>query len=184
MRVFRWGMCVVGRDRIWIRRTRSNYMELGYERPTLINGSAIPSITGPTYRSDAIYVSIPHACTGKRGEGVWPPPGEGATPVDPILRSSGQVDSTGIVDSVVGPSREHSPTHGFDGGSGGSHSRNVSGNSPDPLLPPGVTSSTTPPSLTLVNPSGPHTAPPTRSSTLKDVVRVGGRIAGIRRRTS
>ena len=104
-------------------------------------------------------------------EGVWPPPGEGATLVDPILRSSSQVDLTGIVDSVMGPSRELSPTHGFDGGGGGgSHSRNVSGNSQAPLLPPGVTSSPTPPSLTLVNPSGPHTATPTRSSPLKDGV--------------
>ena len=86
-------------------------------------------------------------------EGVWPPPGEGAT----------LVDLTGTVDSIMGPGREGSPTHGFDGGGGGggSHSRNVSGNSQAPLLPPGVTSSPTPPSLTLVNPSGPHTATPT-----------------------
>jgi hypothetical protein len=98
-------------------------------------------------------------------EGVWPPPGEGATLVDPILRSSSQVDLTGIVDSVK---REENSTHEFDGG--GSHSRNVSGNSQSPLLPPGITSSPTPPSLTLVNPSGPHTATPTRSSPLKDAV--------------
>ena len=75
----------------------------------------------------------------------------------------------------MGPSREDSPTHGFDGGGGGSHSRNVSGNSQAPLLPPGVTSSHTPPSLTLVNPSsGLHTAIPTWSSPLKDVVCAGG----------
>jgi hypothetical protein len=117
-------------------------------------------------------------------EGVWPPPGEGATIVDPILRSSSHVDLTGIVDSVMGPSREHSPTHGFDGGGGGSHSRNVSGNSQAPLLPPGVTFSPTPPSLTLVNPSGPHTATPTWSSTSKDVVRPGTRAARIRWRIS
>jgi hypothetical protein len=98
-------------------------------------------------------------------EGVWPPPGEGATLVDPILRSSSQVDLTGIADSVI---REDNSTHGFNGG--GSHSRNVSGNSQAPLLPPGITSSPTPPSLTLVNPSGPHTATPTRSSPLKDAV--------------
>jgi hypothetical protein len=136
-------------------------MELGYERPTLISGSATPSITGFTYRGDAVYESIPHACTGKRDEGVWPPPGEGATLVDPILRSSSHVDLTGIVDSVMGPSREGIPTHGFDGGGGGSQSRNVSGNNQAPLLPPGVTSSPTPPSLTLVNPSGSHTVTPT-----------------------
>ena len=61
------------------------------------------------------------------------PPGEGATLVDPILRSSSQVDLTGTVHSVMGPGREGSPTHGFDGGGGESlvesHSRNVSGNS-------------------------------------------------------
>jgi hypothetical protein len=33
-------------------------------------------------------------------------------PIDPILRSSSEVDLTGIVDSVMGPSREGSPTHG------------------------------------------------------------------------
>jgi hypothetical protein len=60
-------------------------------------------------------------------EGVWPPPGEGATLVDPILRSSSQVDLTGTMDSVMGPGREGSPTHGFDGEGEGSHSRNVSG---------------------------------------------------------
>jgi hypothetical protein len=59
-----------------------------------------------------------------------------------------------------------------------SHSRNVGGNSQAPLLPPGVTSSPTPPSLTLVNRSGPHTATPTRSSTSKDAVRVGGTSSG------
>jgi hypothetical protein len=117
-------------------------------------------------------------------EGVWPPPGEGATLVDPILRSSSQVDLTEIVDSVMGPSREHSPAHGFDGGGGGSHSRNVSGNSRAPLLPPGVKSSPAPPSLTLVNPSGPHLATPTWSSTLKDVVRPGTRAARTRWRIS
>jgi len=75
----------------------------------------------------------------------------------------------------VGPSREGSPTHGL-----GGHSRNVSGNSRAPLLPPGVTSSSpTPPSSTLVNPSGPHTATPTRSGPLKDaVVRAGGTSSG------
>jgi hypothetical protein len=26
-----------------------------------------PSFTGPTYRCDAVYESIPHVCTGKRG---------------------------------------------------------------------------------------------------------------------
>ena len=77
-------------------------------------------------------------------EGVWPPSGGGVTLVDPILRSSSQVDLTGIVDSVIGPSREHSPTHGFDGGGGGSHLRNVSGNSQVPLLLPSVTFSLTP----------------------------------------
>jgi hypothetical protein len=46
------------------------------------------------------------------------PPGEGATLVDPILRSSSQVDLTGTVHSVMGPGREGSPTHGFDGGGG------------------------------------------------------------------
>ena len=88
------------------------------------------------------------------------------------------------MDSVIGPSREDSPPHGLDGG-GGSHSRNVSGNSQAPLLPPGVTSSPTPPSLTLVNPSGSHTATPMRSSPLKGVVvRAGGMIMSLRRRTS
>jgi hypothetical protein len=48
------------------------------------------------------------------------------------------------MDSIIGPSREHSPTHGFDDGGGGSHSRNISGNSQAPLLPPGVTSPPTP----------------------------------------
>ena len=109
---------------------------------------------------------------------MWPPPGEGATLVDPILRTSSQVDLTGIVDSMMGPSREGIPTHGFDSGGGGSHSRNVSGNNQAPLLPPGVTSSPTPPSLTLVNPSGPHTATPTRPSPLKDV-RAGAQAARI-----
>jgi hypothetical protein len=131
-------------------------MELGYERPTLISGSATPSITGPTYRGDAVYESLPHVCMGKRE----PPPDEGVMLVDPILRSSSQVDLTGIVDGVMGPSRESIPTHGFDGGGGGSHST-ISGNSPAPLLPPGVMSSPTPPLLTLVNLSGPHTATPT-----------------------
>ena len=46
----------------------------------------------------------------------------------------------------------------------------MDGNNQAPLLPPGVTSSPTPPSLTLVNPSGPHTATPTRSSPLKDAL--------------
>jgi hypothetical protein len=102
-------------------------------------------------------------------EGVWPPPGvRSDARRSYILRSSSQVDLTGIVDSVMGPSREGSPTHGS-----GGHSRNVSGNSQAPLLPPGVTSSPTPPSLTLVNPSGSHTATPTRSRPLKDVVRAG-----------
>jgi hypothetical protein len=79
-----------------------------------------------------------------------------------------ELESGRIVDSVQGPS---SPTHGLDGGGGGgSHSRNVSGNSQAPLLPPGVTSSPTSPSLTPVNLSGPHTATPTRSSFLKDAV--------------
>jgi hypothetical protein len=40
------------------------------------------------------------------------------TLVDPILRRSSQVDLTGIVDSVMGPGREGSPTRGFDGGGG------------------------------------------------------------------
>ena len=44
-------------------------------------------------------------------EGVWLPPGEGETLVDPISRRSSQVGLTGIVDSVMGPSREDSPTH-------------------------------------------------------------------------
>jgi len=113
-------------------------------------------------------------------EGVWPPPGEGATLVDPKLRSLSQVDLTGIVDSVMGPSRENYPTGGFGGGGGGGgHSRNVSGNSQDPFLSPGDFSSPTPPSLTIVNPSGPHTATPTRSSPLKDgVVGAGGARSG------
>jgi hypothetical protein len=95
---------------------------------------------------------------------------------DPILRSSSQVDLTGIVDSDMGPNREDSPTDGFDDRRG--HSRNINGNSQAPLLPPGVTSSPTPPSLTLVNPSGPHTATPTWSSPLKDVVRAEGTSSG------
>ncbi|KIM89571.1 hypothetical protein PILCRDRAFT_1917 [Piloderma croceum F 1598] len=86
-------------------------------------------------------------------EGVWPPSGEGATLVDPILRSSSQVDLTGIVDSIMGPSRRESGSSG-------------------------VTSSPTPPSLTLVNPSGSHTATPTRSSPLKDVVHAVGTSSG------
>jgi hypothetical protein len=53
--------------------------------------------------------------------GVWPPPGEGATLVDPILRSSSEVDLTGIVDSVMGPSREGSPTRGGNNVSGPAH---------------------------------------------------------------
>jgi hypothetical protein len=52
------------------------------------------------------------------------------------------------------------------------------GNSQALLLPPGVTSSPTPPSLTLANPSGPHTATPMRSSILQDVVRAGGTSSG------
>ncbi|KIM89573.1 hypothetical protein PILCRDRAFT_190979 [Piloderma croceum F 1598] len=92
-----------------------------------------------------------------------------ASPWAEALVDPSQVDLTGIVDGVMGYSRKDSPTHGLDGGGGESHSRNVSGNSQAPLLLPGVTSSPTPPSLTLVNPSGLHTATPTRSSPLKDV---------------
>ena len=81
-------------------------------------------------------------------EGVWPPSGEG-------------------------PSREDSPTHGFDSGGGG-HSRNVNGNSQAPLLPLGVISSPTSPLLMLVNLSGPHTTTPTQLSPLKDAVVCAG----------
>jgi hypothetical protein len=70
---------------------------------------------------------------------------------------------------------EDSPTHGFDGGGGGG---NVTGNSQVFLLPPGVTSSPTPPLLTLANPPVPHTATLSRSSTLKDVARAGGTSSG------
>ena len=53
------------------------YRDLSYPSPTTpwdsgiddlrsSDGSATPSITGPAYRSDAIYESIPHACAGKR----------------------------------------------------------------------------------------------------------------------
>jgi hypothetical protein len=54
-------------------------------------------------------------------------PRGGVTLVDPILRDSSQVGLTGIVDSVIGPSRQDSPTHVLDDGGGGSYSRNVSG---------------------------------------------------------
>jgi hypothetical protein len=122
-------------------------------------------------------------------EGVWPPPGEGATLVDPILRSSSEVDLGGIVDSVMGRSREGSPTRGGGGGAGGGglpsygdvsggHSRNVSGNSQAPLLPPPAAPSLViPPSPTLNSTT--HTAAPTKSSPLKDaVVRAGGTGSG------
>jgi hypothetical protein len=68
---------------------------------------------------------------------------------------------------------QDSPTHGL--GRGGMP---PTGNSQALLLPPGVTSSPTPPSLTLANPSGPHTATPMRSSILQDVVRAGGTSSG------
>jgi hypothetical protein len=116
-----------------------------------------PSRTSPT---EAMQYMSQHLMMGSMfHEGVWPPSGEGATLIDPILRSSSQVNLTGIVDSVMGPSREGSPTHGSNGGGGGSHLRNVSGNSQVPLLLPGVTSSLTPP-------SEPHMATRTRSSPL------------------
>ena len=154
---------------------------LRYRRPAFIDGGATPSITGRAYRSDAIYESIPHACAGKR-DGEYVPWRGVASPRGGSVarRSYFEELETGwfnwVVDSVMGPSREGIPTHGFDGGGGGCHSRNVSGNSQAPLLPPGVTSSPTSPSLTLVNLSGPHTATPTRSSPLKDV-RAGAQAA-------
>jgi hypothetical protein len=46
-------------------------------------------------------------------ERVWLPPGGGETLVDPISWRSSQVGLTEIVDSVMGPSREDSPTHGL-----------------------------------------------------------------------
>ena len=120
-----------------------------------------PSRAPPTEATQDMSLHLMRARESEMGsmfhEGVWLFPGERATLVDPILRSSSQVDLTGTVDSVMGPGREGSPTHGFDGGGGES----LSGNSQAPLLPPGVTSSPTPPSLTLVNRSGPHTATPT-----------------------
>jgi hypothetical protein len=116
-----------------------------------------PLWTSPT---EATQYMSQHLMTGSMfHEGVWPPSGEGVTLVDPILRSLSQVNLTGIVDSVMGPSREGSPTHGSNGGGGGSHLRNVSGNSQVPLLLPSVTSSLTPL-------SEPHMATPIRSSPL------------------
>lgn len=99
-------------------------------------------------------------------EGVWPPPGEGAVLVDPILRSSSQVDLGGIVESIMGPEEEGGPAaEGGRTGDGG-HRRNGSGNSHAPLLPP-VATAGLPPSPPL----GPtHTAAPARSSPLKDAV--------------
>jgi hypothetical protein len=88
--------------------------------------------------------------------------------VDPILSSNH--DLTGIADGIMGPSKK---AHRLGDRGGG-----VSGNSQAPLLPPGVTSPPTP-LLTLVNPSGSHTAPPTWSSPLKNaVVHAGGTSSG------
>jgi hypothetical protein len=116
-------------------------------------------------------------------EGVWPPPGDGAQLVDPILRSSSEVDLAGIVDSVMG-SREGSPMMergsastgagvGGYGAVGGGHSRNVSGTSSAPLLIPGASHHPgTPPSPT-------HGRTPVRSSPLKDaMIRAGTSSAG------
>jgi hypothetical protein len=73
-----------------------------------------------------------------------------------------------VLCDLVGRTATHRSDGG--GGGGGNHLRNVIGNSQAPLLPPDVTSSPTPPSLTLVNPSGWHTATPTWSSPLKDAI--------------
>jgi hypothetical protein len=51
-----------------------SYRDLSYASPTtpwdlrlaFVDESATPSIMGPTYRSDTVCESIPHACTGTR----------------------------------------------------------------------------------------------------------------------
>jgi hypothetical protein len=147
-----------------------------------------PSRTPPSEATQYMTQYLMRARGSETGsmfhEGVWPPPGEGATLVDPILRSSSEVDLTGIVDSVMGPSREGSPTHGVGVGAGagwGNHSRNVSASSSThaPILPP------PPPAVTISSPSPTlssirTTAAPVRSSPLKGaaVVRSGGSGSG------
>jgi hypothetical protein len=121
MRVLRWGMCVVGR---LVGR------DLSYPSPTTPWDSGIGDLRSsmeaprvpPTEATQYMSQHLMHARGSETGsmfhEGVWPPLEEGAILVDPILRSSSQVDLTGTVDSVMGPGREGSPTHGFDGGGG------------------------------------------------------------------
>ncbi|KDQ51200.1 hypothetical protein JAAARDRAFT_534780 [Jaapia argillacea MUCL 33604] len=43
-------------------------------------------------------------------EGVWPPPGAPSRFVDPLLSGSSRVELTGIVDGVMGPSADGSPS--------------------------------------------------------------------------
>jgi hypothetical protein len=75
-----------------------------------------PSRAPPTEATQYTSQYLIRARGSKMGsmfqEGVWPSPGEGAKLVDPILRSSSQVDLTGIMDSVMGPSREGFPLMG------------------------------------------------------------------------
>jgi hypothetical protein len=103
MRVLRWGMYVAGGS--------GSYRGLSYASPTTPWDSGIrnlgssietlhhPSQASPTEATQYMNQYLMRA----RGKAFsW----EGATLVDPILRSSSQVDLTGIVDSVMGHSRE------------------------------------------------------------------------------
>jgi hypothetical protein len=65
MRVLRWCMYVAGGSGSYRGLSYASPTTLGYKELAFINGSATPSVTGPTYRSDAVYESVPHACTEK-----------------------------------------------------------------------------------------------------------------------
>jgi len=139
-------------------------------------------------------------------EGVWPPPGEGAQLVDPILHSSSEVNLGGIVESVMGPSREGSLVRGVGGGDvgGGTAGAGVGESGNGSLLgveglgagygvmggghsrnvsgasqAPLLSSGTAPPSPTQAStPMAGRTATPARSSPLKDAVIRAGTSSG------
>jgi hypothetical protein len=87
------------------------YRDLSYPSPTTPWDSGIgdlrsstealhhPSRAGPPEATQYMSQYLMRARGSETGsmfhEGVWPPPGEGASLVDPILRSSRQVDLTG-----------------------------------------------------------------------------------------
>jgi hypothetical protein len=110
MRVLRWGTYVVGRlegrDRIGICCIPTTPWDSGMG-DLRSSTERYPTHHGlPTEATQYMSKYLMHAQGSETGsmfhEGVWPPPGEGATLVDPILRSSSQVDLTGIMDSVMG----------------------------------------------------------------------------------